>query len=120
HCCVSAREPGLLAVHHHVEHDDVEQDDVEQDRTERRGVQLAVFRFAEPELAPVYTTPAPWNLVLAQDADAAQAVYLWDSSRGVGIERLGSQTPAFGGAVGLHARWFAPLLDGHFSCGPTT
>ncbi len=107
HCCVSAREPGLLAVHHHVEHDDIGRPDV----------QLAVFRFSDPELAAVYTTPAPWYLVLAQDADAAQAVCLWDSSRGVEIERLGSQPPAFGDAIGLHARWFAPLLDGHFACG---
>ena len=56
----------------------------------------------------------------AQDTDAAQAVCLWNSSRGVEIERLGSQPPTFGDAVGLHARWFAPLLDGHFSCGPMT
>ncbi|HEX8114851.1 MAG TPA: hypothetical protein VF516_44275, partial [Kofleriaceae bacterium] len=117
HRCVSAREPGLLAVHHHVEQDDVEQDDVEQDGIEHRDVQLAVFRFADPELIPLYATPAPWDLTLAQDADAAQVVCLWDSARGVEIERLGSQPPAFGDAIGLHARWFAPLLDGYFSCG---
>lgn len=111
HSCVSARDPGLLAIHHHVEHD-VEHEDIE-----RREVQLAVFRFADPELDPIYATPAPRYLVLAQDADAARAVCLWDSPRRVEIGRLGSQPPAFGDAIGLHARWFAPLLDGHLSCG---
>ncbi|HEX3474679.1 MAG TPA: hypothetical protein VHT91_06530 [Kofleriaceae bacterium] len=132
HRCVSARDLGLLAVHHHVEHDEVEHDgiehdgiehdDVEHDRTEHdriehRDVQLAVFRFADPELVPVYATPAPWDLALAQDADAAQVVCLWDSSRGVEIERLGPQPPAFGDAIGLRARSFAPSVDSHLSCG---
>lgn len=112
HRCASARGPGLLAVHHHVEHDDIEHDAIKP-----RDVQLAVFRFADPELVPVYATPAPWDLILAQDAEAAQAVCLWDSSRGLEIERLGSQPPAFGDAIGLRARRFAPVLDGHFSCG---
>ena len=112
HRCVSAREPGLLAVHHHVEHEDAEQDG-----NWHRDVQLAVFRFIDPDLVPVYATPAPWDLVFAQDADAAQAVCLWDSSCGVELERLGSQPPAFGDAIGLRARWVAPSLDRHFSCG---
>lgn len=125
HRCVSARDPGLLAVHHHVEPDDVEPDDVEPDDVEpdgidHREVQLVVFRFADPGLVSVYATSAPWDLCLAQDADAAQVVCLWDSSRGVEIERLGSQPPAFGDAIGLHARWFAPLVGGFFSCGPST
>ena len=117
HRCVSVRDLGLLAVHHHVEHDDVEDDDVEHDGIDDREVQLVVLRFADPGLVPVYETPAPWDLALAQDADAAQAVCLWDSAHGVEIERLGAQPPAFGDAIGLHARWSAPVVARHFSCG---
>jgi len=102
HCCASARGPGLLVVHHHFDRGDAE---------------MATFRSTDPELAPVYAVAAPSDVVLAQDVDATQVVGIWDGSLGVEIARLGSQPPAFGDAIGLHARWFAPLLTSPFICG---
>lgn len=102
HCCASARGPGLLVVCHHFDRGDAE---------------LAVFRSTDPELTPVYAVAAASDVILAQDADATQVVGIWDSSRGVEIARLGPQPPAFGDAIGLHARWFAPLLASPFLCG---
>ena len=99
--CASARVPGLLVVHHSVELDDA---------------RLLVYRFAEPDLAPVFTVHAPSDLILAQDVEATQVVGLWDSGRGVEIARIGAQSPAFSDARHGRARWFVPAL-GNFACG---
>ena len=100
--CASARVPGLLVVHHSVELDDA---------------RLLVYRFAEPDLAPVFTVHAPSDFILAQDVEATQVVGLWDSVRGVEIARIGAQPPAFSDALDGRARWFVPALGDYLACG---
>jgi hypothetical protein len=104
HHCATARGSGLFVLRYSVDYD---------------NSRLAVLRFTESDLAPVYTVNEPTDLQLVQDVDSTQVVALWDSSRRMEVTRIGAQPPQFGDAPMTRFRWFVPAVADDFPCAHT-